>query len=466
MFDWSRVWLVARREVMMRFRQRSYRITSIVQVVIVALVALAPVLVLKFLPDTVNGGSDPGTVAVVDDADAMLSRRLPLYLAAMPGDAAPLEVRMVDSADEARSLVDNGDVEAALVATRGAGGEVALDLVTKNGDATTARAQQVLGAASAAVMEDRIQRRGLSAADVEAVFGAPALTVTSASGETAGADAGPDVASYVISFIATVLLFLAVVLYGQWIATGVVEEKSSRIMEIMVNAATPRDLLAGKVLGIMLAALFQFGPMLIVGGLVFAFLPQIGDLMGVAVGDVLDIDFGALTSTAILTFLLYFVLGFLLYGSLYAGIGSLVSRQEEVSTVVAPLSIVMFAGYFAAISSLTNPDTTVARIAFLVPLTSPFVGVPRILLGNPSTTDVILSVALLVATVLLAMWIAGRLYRIGVLLYGQRPGLKSMLRLGKMQGVARQRARDAGATLARKSPWNRANRGPAGDAAH
>lgn len=437
MFDWSRVWLIARREVMMRFRQRSYRVTSVVQVVIVALVALAPVLVLKFLPDTIDGGPDQGSVTVVDDADATLSLRMPLYLAAMSGDAKPPEVRMVDTADEARSLVDNGDVDAALIATRSADGEMALDLVTKDGDATSARAQQVLGAASAAVMEDRIQRSGLSAADAEAVFGTPDLTVTSASGETAGADTGPDVASYVISFIATVLLFLAVVLYGQWIATGVVEEKSSRIMEIMVNAATPRDLLAGKVLGIMLAALFQFGPMLIVGGLTFAFLPQIGDLMGVQLSDVLDVDFGALTSTAILTFLLYFILGFLLYGSLYAGIGSLVSRQEEVSTVVAPLSIVMFAGYFAAISSLTDPDTTVAKIAFLVPLTSPFVGVPRVLLGNPSAGEIVLSVALLVVAVLLAMWVAGRLYRIGVLMYGQRPGLKSILRLGRMQGVAR-----------------------------
>ncbi len=437
MFDWSRVWLIARRELKMRFRQRSYRIATIVQVLIVTLVALAPVLVLKFLPDTVNTGPDQGTVAVVDEADASLSIRMPLYLATMAGDEEPMDVRMVDSADEARALVEDGDVDAALIATRDDAGEMVLDLVTQEGDTASARSQQVIGAAAATVMEDRIQRSGLSAAEVEQVFSAPDVTVTTASGEAASADAGPDVASYVISFIATILLFLAVVLYGQWIATGVVEEKSSRIMEIMVNAATPRDLLAGKVLGIMLAALLQFGPMLIVGGLIFSFLPQIGDLMGVEVSDVLDIDFGQLTSTAILGFLVYFILGFLLYGSLYAGVGSLVSRQEEVSTVVAPLSIVMFAGYFAAISSLSDPDTIIAKTAFLIPLTSPFVGVPRLLLGNPSLGEVALSVGLLVLTVLLAMWIAGRLYRIGVLMYGQRPGLKSLLRIGRMQGVAR-----------------------------
>jgi ABC-2 type transport system permease protein len=191
------------------------------------------------------------------------------------------------------------------------------------------------------------------------------------------------------------------------------------------------------VIGIMLAALFQFGPMLIVSGLIFGFLPQIGDLLGVDIGEILDIDFGALTATAIASFLVYFILGFILYGSLYAGVGSLVSRQEEVSTVVAPLSIVMFIGYFAGIQALADADALFARIAFIVPFTSPFVAVARILLGDTTTGEIALSVGLLVVTVLGAMWLAGRLYRIGVLMYGQRPGFKTMLGLRKAQGVAR-----------------------------
>lgn len=435
MFDWGRVWLIARRELKVRFAQRSYRVATIVQVLIAALIALAPVLVLKFLPDTV-GQDDRGVVAVVDEADANLSLRMPLYLTALAGDEEPVEVRIADSVDEARMLVDDGEVDGALVVTRDDSEEIVLDLITGDGTATSARMQQVIAAASATVMEERIGESGLSATDVQAVFSQPEITITSASGG-AGSDEGIDLPSYVMSFIATILLFLAIVLYGQWIATGVVEEKSSRIMEIMVNAATPRDLLAGKVIGIMLAALFQFGPMLIVGGLIFGLLPQIGDLMGVDVGEILDVDFGALTTTAILSFLVYFILGFILYGSLYAGVGSLVSRQEEVSTVVAPLSIVMFVGYFAGISALGDADSLFARVAFIVPLTSPFVAVARILLGDTSAGEIALSVALLLATVLVAMWLAGRLYRIGVLMYGQRPGIKTFLGLGKMQGVAR-----------------------------
>jgi ABC-2 type transport system permease protein len=177
--------------------------------------------------------------------------------------------------------------------------------------------------------------------------------------------------------------------------------------------------------------------MLLVGGVLFGLQPQIADLFGVDVGEVLDIDFGAVSLTAVSWFLVYFLLGFVLYGSLYAGVGSLVSRQEEVSTAIAPMSMVMFLGYFAAITTLSTPDAMIAKVAFLFPMTSPFVAVARILLGDPPASEIALSLALLVVAVFGAMWLAGRLYRIGVLMYGQRPGFKTLLRMGRMQQVAR-----------------------------
>jgi ABC-2 type transport system permease protein len=437
MFDWSRVWLIARRELTRRFKQRSYRWTTIIQVVIIALLALAPVLIAKYGPD--NSDSDSASaVVVVDDADANLGTLMPLYLDAVGEDLPLIEVETADTADAARQMVDDGDAEAALIATRDADGQLAFDLVNEDGEASSVDSQRIIAAASVAVMQDRIESSGLSATDVQEVFTPPSVTVTSATGENSGADDDEiNFASYIIAFLATILIFMAVVLYGQWIATGVVEEKSSRIMEIMVNAATPRDLLAGKVIGIMLAALCQFGPMLLVGGVLFGLQPQIADLFGVDVGEVLDIDFGAVSVTAVGWFLVYFLLGFVLYGSLYAGVGSLVSRQEEVSTAIAPMSMVMFLGYFAAITTLSSPDAMIAKVAFLFPLTSPFVAVARILLGDPPASEIALSLALLVVAVFGAMWLAGRLYRIGVLMYGQRPGFKTLLRMGRMQQVAR-----------------------------
>jgi ABC-2 type transport system permease protein len=437
MIDWGRIWLIAKRELVTRFGQRSYRWTTIVQAVIIALVALAPVLIAKFGPDDSGESVDVLAVAVVDEADAGTVESLPVYMEAV-SDGDAVEVSSAESVDAARQMVDDGDVNAALVVTRGEAGQLALTLINESGDAASVDAQRIISAASAVVMEGNIEESGLSSSDVQTIFSSPAITVTQVGdGGSDEADDGFDVVAYVISFLATILIFLAIVLYGQWIATGVVEEKSSRIMEIMVNAATPRDLLAGKVIGIMLAALGQFGPMLLIGGLIFAFQPQIADLMGVEVSEVLDIDFGAISLKAVGTFLVYFLLGFILYGSLYAGVGSLVSRQEEVSTAIAPMSMVMFLGYFAAITTLTDPDTTIARVAFLFPLTSPFVAVARVMIGEPTAGEIALSIGLLIIAVIGAIWLAGRLYRIGVLMYGQRPSFKSLWRLRGMQGVAR-----------------------------
>jgi ABC-2 type transport system permease protein len=246
-----------------------------------------------------------------------------------------------------------------------------------------------------------------------------------------------DSAEYTVAYVGAILIYMAIVLYGQWVATGVAEEKGSRIMEIMVNAATPRDLMFGKVLGIMLAGLAQLIPMLLVAGTLFSLQPRIADALGVELTGTLDIDFAAVSVKAVATFFAYFLLGFILYGGLYAGIGSMVSRQEEVSQAVAPMMMLVVLSFFGAIVALSVPDSTFTKVLMIVPISSPFVAVPRVLLGSPSVGEIALSVGLLAIAAIGAMWLASVLYRTGVLLYGQRPGWKSLFRLGRMQQVAR-----------------------------
>jgi len=434
MFDFSRIGLIARREWSTRLKQRSFQITTIIQILVVLIAALSPVIIARFFGDDTD---DASTVVVVDQSDAGVADRLSPYL---QGDGDALETIAVERAetpDAARSMVDDGDAESALIVTRDENSALAFSMITDD-DWSSATVQRIYGAASAIAMEDRLVQSGVPAGEAQQVFAPVAFDVESVSGEqedTSPQESNP--AEYVIAYVATILMFIAVMMYGTWIAQGVVEEKSSRIMEIMVNAATPRDLLAGKVIGIMAAGLTQLLPMLLVGGLAFGFQSQIADMVGVDVGTVLDIDFGALSVKAFGFFLLYFLVGFILYGSLYAGIGSLVSRQEEVNQAIAPMMTFMMIGYFSAFIVLAAPDTLFARVLTIIPLTSPFVAVPRILLGNPSNGEIILSVVLLVLAALGGMWIAGRLYRVGVLMYGQRPSWKSLIGMSRMQQVSR-----------------------------
>jgi ABC-2 type transport system permease protein len=210
-------------------------------------------------------------------------------------------------------------------------------------------------------------------------------------------------------------------------------------MEIMINAATPRDLLAGKVLGIGLAALTQLVPMVLIGGIAFALQPRLGDALGVDTSSVFgSIDFGTLGIRAIVGFIVYFVFGFVLYASLYAGVASMLSRQEDLNSAITPLMMIMTIGYIAAFFVLPIPDSLFARIVSIFPLTSPFTMAGRMIATDVPVWELALSIVLLIGTMVMGVLLASRIYRIGVLMYGQKPSFKEVFRNRKMlSGTAR-----------------------------
>jgi len=438
MFDWARVWLIARRELVTRFRQRSYRWTLVVQVLVAAIAAVAPVGLAWFT----DGDSGNASVVIVDEADAGVAERIVPYLQA-EGDILPaIEVRTdASSADEAREMVDDGDVGYALIVTGEAASDAGLayELVTDSGSTSSIEAQRIMAGVMSVSVEMEAEARGVSPEEARQLLAMPEIGVQTVEGEEGESDPllGFQSAEYAVAYVGVMLIYIAIILYGTWIAQGVAEEKGSRIMEIMVNAATPRDLLAGKVLGIMLAGLAQLVPMLIVGGTLFSQQKRIADALDVSLPSTMDIDFASLSVTAIGAFLVYFLLGFILYGGLYAGVGSMVSRQEEVNQAVSPMMTLVIISFFGAFVALNVPDSTFAKVLMYIPITSPFVAVPRIVVGDPGWTEIAISVGLLAVAAIGAMWLAGRLYRVGVLMYGQRPSWKSLFKMGGMQSVAR-----------------------------
>lgn len=437
MFDLKRIRLVAVREIRTAIRKKSFIFSLIAQLVIVALLTMSPVIIARFS----DGDDGPTTqkIAVVDATDSNVQESLQTNLQ-MLGESADttFDLSPIESEDAARDAVDNDDVDAAVVATR-EGSDLTFTVITDDGDMQDDLAQMLVAATGSVAMQDRFDRANLSSDQVTQIFSAPNLTMTNTNagdGENSDDDASNTV-NYVIAYASTIVIFIFVMMYGQWISQGVVEEKASRIMEIMLNAATPRDLLAGKVIGIMVTALMQFVPLVLTVGIIASLQTQIGALFGVEADQLLDINLGSVAWSAMGWFLLYFILGFLLFGALYAGVGSMVSRQEEVSTAVAPMTTIMMVGYFAALMSMSNPDGMIARVAYLFPGTSVFVAMLRLVNGNPESWEIAVSIIGLIVAIVLAMLLAARLYKVGVLMYGQTPGLKSLLRLKGMQQVAR-----------------------------
>ena len=198
-------------------------------------------------------------------------------------------------------------------------------------------------------------------------------------------------------------LFLAVVLYGTWIAMSVVEEKSSRVMEIILSAASPFELLAGKVLGVGGAALLQFAAMLGAALVALALQGQVASLV-LGDGGGLALPKG-LTPGILAVFSVYFVLGFLLYAVLFAAAGSLVSRQEDVNQVVLPMTLVATAGYliglYASIGLVDAGAIWVVALSW-VPFLAPYMMLGRLDAGTAGPLDVVGSVVLMVATIVVA----------------------------------------------------------------
>jgi ABC-2 type transport system permease protein len=301
-----------------------------------------------------------------------------------------------------------------------------------NDPATSRTAQLIRQAVTALAIADRLARLGVAPPDQARLFAPATFSVASADptrtdGPRSAVEEGSD---YFLGFGLTILIFMMIILYGQWVAMSVVEEKSSRVMEVILNAATPFQLLAGKVLGVGGLALTQYAVVVVAGiGALLLQGPVAERLLGSGEGIALP---AGLTPAMLGLLLVYGVLGFGIYAVLYAAAGSLVSRQEEVSQVVMPMTLMATAGYLVATYSSTGlidiRDDWIAVLA-QVPYLSPFLMLSRVIAGEASAGEILLSVALLALGIILAVWVAARIYAAGVLLYGQRPSLRALWRL-------------------------------------
>lgn len=434
MFNMRRIGLIARREVTTRFKMKAYRWTLIIQVVVALLAGFSPVLISYFGGDSFTGG---GSVLVVDQTDNNVAARLQTNMIDdIPGLPAMTVEAFDGDADAARAAVKDGDADAAVVVTS-VDGDLQYEIINSGSDVFNITTQRLQATVMSTNVEIAAEQAGVPLDQASGMVSAPAISVQDIGGElndTAEIFSGP---SFVIVNVGLILIYMTLILYGMWIAQGVVEEKASRMMEIMVNAASPRDLLVGKVIGVLIAGLVQLIPMLMAGGIAFALQPRLAKWLGVDLIATFDFDMAALSFKAIAIFFIYFILGYFLYGALYAAAGSMVSRQEEVNQAVGPVMIVIVIGLVLGYIVMALPNSILAKVLFLIPLTSPFSALARILLGTPSSFEIALSIALLAVSGVLAMLFAGKVYRSGVLMYGQKPGLLRFLRPSKTQQVAR-----------------------------
>jgi ABC-2 type transport system permease protein len=423
--------LIARREYLDRVRTRSFVVASAILAVIAIGIALAP-LGMRYL--------DQGTVVrigIVSSEAAVATQTvdtLGSILDATPrgSDPAttPKHYRFDRQADLETGLgeLDRGALNALLIAERRADGGLAFTLRTP-GSSTSALSQILqFGAFGVGVLDwsSRVDQttgpkfvlpsyRVISTADAG---GAPVDQVAMAS-------------RTVLATVLIVLIFVTLTIYGMWVATSVAAEKSSRVMELLISAATARQLLVGKVFGVGGAGLTQYVAIVIPASIVIALQDSLASAILGPAGAGAGAPLVGLSLPILAAYGTFFLLGFILYALVYAAAGSFVSRQEDVQQLALPLSFLSMVSYVAAIAALGSIDSGWVVVLSFVPFSSPFVMLARIMLGRVAPWEIALSIGILVASSVVVLSIATRIYANGVILYGQRPSFRDFLRAAR-----------------------------------
>jgi len=436
--DLPNILAVARREFLSRARTRTFVLGTLFLVLGVVAIAFVPVIV-SYLDRT-----EKTTVAVWADEPSLATSAagtLDALLNAPTGQSVPgspaetdFEVRAVNDLAAARAAGGRGDYSAVLAIERTAGSDLKFTLYTDD-PATGRTAQLVRQATTAIAIADRLDRLGVEPADQASLFAPAEYGVEWF--DPARTEPTQDEADfgtrYLLGFGMTILIFMMIILYGNWVAMSVVEEKSSRVMEVILNAARPFQLLTGKVMGVGAVAGVQYLAILAAGAVALLIQGPVRDLVLGDGGGSIELPEG-LTIGLLVEFVVYGVLGFTLYAVLYAAAGSLVSRQEDVSQVVMPMALISTAGYMIAVYAGTGLlDIRSGAIVVLsqVPFLSPFLMLSRSAAGEVAPWEIVLSIVLLLVAIAISLWIAARIYAAGVLLYGQRPSLRTIWRLAR-----------------------------------
>jgi ABC-2 type transport system permease protein len=383
---WPAVRLVAWREITERVRERSFLLSTSVMAVVVILV-----IVLSNLFGN-NGTTDLGVTQTM---------ALPVaQAAAAAARGTDHEVRIhVVTPGQAKDQLGSGKLDAVLDGTS-----------VRSQDKPDDQLVALLQAANRQVSAQRTLRSaGVSGSTLTRALHPVPLAVLSVKPQDPQADTEAGFA-----FFAVLLLYGQLLTYGYWVAAGVVEEKSSRVIEVVLSALRPRQLLAGKVLGLGLLALGHLTLIAVIG------------LGAAALTGALHVTSTMVSATALA--LLWFVAGYAFYSCAFACAGALVPRQEELQSATMPLTMIILISFFVSFAVNDNPSGTLAHVTAFIPMTAPLTMPGRIVTGDASTFEVIASYAVTLAAAAALIPLAARIYEGGVLRTGSAVKLREAWR--------------------------------------
>jgi ABC-2 type transport system permease protein len=277
-------------------------------------------------------------------------------------------------------------------------------------------------AVRAALLESRLEAAGVDAAT------AATLTRTrvrlQSEKVTDEGRGGSGLAGAVFGFVIAFLLYMSIILYGQAILRGVLEEKTTRVAEVVMSSVSADTLLAGKVIGVGAVGLTQYLVWVVSGIVFWGQRSRLLSAMGAE--GMPQVAFPTIDPLVLVALLLFFVLGYTLYASLFAAVGAMVGSQEEANQAAQPVMMLLVFSIIFVQPVATNPTGQLANVLSMIPFSAPIIMPVRMSGTQVPTMDIVLSLLGVLVACVACIWLAARIYRIGLLMYGKRPSLREL----------------------------------------
>jgi ABC-2 type transport system permease protein len=286
--------------------------------------------------------------------------------------------------------------------------------------------EAIENAISRTVTEKRIQRSGLDSEKIRQMVRRVDLqTFRVGPGGKEEKDQG---FTFAIAYFLGFFIYMSMFIYGAIVMRSVIEEKTSRVIESVISSIKPFHLMAGKIFGVGAVGLTQFLIWAVVMGLLSLYGLQVAAMFAPKVAGAESVDFPTVSLGVLFFFVLFFVLGYFLYSTIYAGIGAMVNSEQEAQQLLIPVSLFIIVPIVMMTYIIGNPSSQTSVIFSLVPFFAPIIMLARIVVETPPFWQIAACVVLLVGTILGMIGLVGRIYRVGVLMYGKRPTLPEIVK--------------------------------------
>ena len=410
-----KVWAVIRREFVERVRTKWFWVSAILGPVL-----FAGVIVFQIMQSV---GGAVRHIAVVDSTSTGFGARVADVLSESRFRATRVPVGP-GTVDSLTRLVEAKDLDGFLIVSDDLVGTGRAEYRASNLSLQTI--EELQRTLSRLVIKVRLESKGVNPSVVDWAQIRISLDQKKiARGRTTTENAGQ---SFVLAYVMAILLFMAILLYGVNVMSSVLEEKTTRIIEVLVSSLRPFQLMLGKVLGAGAVSFFQFVIWGVSARLLITLRGPIARALGADPVAAQGLQLPHIPFATIAVFLAFFLGGFLLYSSMFAAVGAMSSNEQEARQAQQPVTYLLMISYFSIIGLTNDPSSTFARTLSLVPFTSPIATPVRWTAGSMGTGELIASLAMLGIAIVGVTWVASRIYRVGILMTGKRPTMKELVR--------------------------------------